>query len=257
MVGEVHPYVFAWGTQGQFAPDPQALQDAFRADLRPWGGVERMAVVLRRRKHKGLVSGAFPGTFIEVTARALDARERCLAVGDLLVMPGEDGPQLVGPNGPVVLYVGEEDHPHLRAFAPPLVEMPPLRLGEHTPRVEVGPVVLQRERWEVTPAGVPAVGEARDAAALFVAVADARRVHGWPRFVFVGARGEPKPLLSGPGGAAGPGPPPAAAARRAGGGGGDAARTGWALAPPHGGGVHVGAADGDGARGLIAARVCG
>jgi hypothetical protein len=194
VIGEVHPYVFAWGSQNHFAPDAAALQAEFRKELRPWGGAERMAVVLRRRRHKGLVADTFPGTFIEVTGKATHDVERRVAIADLRVAQGPDGPQLLGPKGPLTLYVGEDDHPHLRAFAPPLVEIPPVRLGAHTPRVEIGELVYQRERWELEKASLPALCAAGPGAPLALEVARARRAHGWPRFVFLSAEAEPKPL---------------------------------------------------------------
>lgn len=194
VIGEVHPYVFAWGSQGHFAPDAEALQAAFSAELRPWGGREELAVVLRRRRHKGLVSEAFPGRFIEVTGRGSDDPERRIAIADLWVTAGEDGPVLRGPQGPVTLYVGEEDHPHLRAFAPPLVEMPKVRVGDHTPRVEIGEVVFQRERWRFTPDQLAEVVSASNDAQLLLAVARLQARHGLPRHLFLTAASEPKPI---------------------------------------------------------------
>lgn len=194
VIGEVHPYVFAWGSQNHFAPDASALQAEFRKELRPWGGAERMAVVLRRRRHKGLVADTFPGTFIEVTGKATHDADRRVAIADLRVAQGEDGPELLGPKGPLTLYVGEDDHPHLRTFAPPLVEIPQIRLGAHTPRIEIGELIYQRERWELEQAAIPALCSAEPGAALALEVTRARLAHGWPRFVFVGAESEPKPL---------------------------------------------------------------
>ncbi|XXF76938.1 lantibiotic dehydratase [Myxococcaceae bacterium GXIMD 01537] len=194
VLGEVHPYVFAWGSQNQFAPDLDALKAAFLQDLSPWGGRERMATVLRRRRHKGLVSDAFPGAFIEVTGRSVDDAGRRLAIADLHVEAGADGPELVGPGGPLTLYAGEDDHPHLRAFAPPQVELPPLRLGPHTPRIEVGELVLQRERWTYDADGLSSLTRTSEPVSLALAVAEARRTEGWPRHLFVSSPSEPKPL---------------------------------------------------------------
>ena len=192
VIGEVHPYVYAWGSQGLFAPDPAAMQAAFAADLRPWGG-PRLAHVLRRRSHKGLVTSCFPGRFIEVSGRSGDGA-RALAIGDLWVEDSEAGPRLLGPDGPLVLYTGEGDHPHLKAFAAPGVEMPPLRLGRHTPRVEMGQVVVQRERWDLQPDDLDDIVRARTQAQLLLAVARERRRRSWPRRTFVRSPSEPKPL---------------------------------------------------------------
>jgi hypothetical protein len=192
VLGEVHPYVYAWGSQGLFAPDPDCLQAAFTADLRPWGG-PRMAHVLRRRSHKGLVTPSFPGRFVEVTGRAGDGG-RAVAVADLWVEESEDGATLVGPDGPLVLYTGEGDHPHLRAFAPPQVELPAVRLGARTPRIEVGDVVVQRARWDLAPELLDEVVAAGTPARLLLAVARAARRWGWPRRAFVRSPHEPKPI---------------------------------------------------------------
>jgi hypothetical protein len=194
VIGEVHPYVFAWGSQNHFAPDTAALQAAFRADLSPWNGEQELAVVLRRRRHKGLVSDTFPGKFIEVTGKASHDPARRIAVADLEVREENGQPRLFGPTGPLTLYVGEDDHPHLRVFAPPLVEMPKVDFGAHTPRVEIGRMVYQRERWEIGQGELETLSNASGPDALAVAVARARMEQGWPRHVFVGADSEPKPL---------------------------------------------------------------
>jgi hypothetical protein len=196
VIGEVHPYVFAWGSQGQFAPDSAALQSAFTEDLSPWGGRAQMATVLRRRRHKGLVTDAFPGTFIEVTGRAVADDARRVAVSELTVTEGPNGPRLHSPKGPLSLYVGEDDHPHLRAFAPGLVDMPPVRLGMHTPRIELGDVVIQRERWDLDEgaAELGPLSQSSGGRGLFQSVMGLRRSLGWPRFVFLGSPHEPKPL---------------------------------------------------------------
>jgi len=152
-----------------------------------------MAHVLRRRSHKGLVTTRFPGRFVEVTGRAGDGA-RAVAVADLWVEDAADGPRLLCPDGPLVLYAGEGDHAHLRAFAPPPVELPAVRLGRHTPRVEVGPVVVQRERWDLEPDDLGEVVATRKPDRLLLAVARARRAHGWPRRLFARGHGEPKPL---------------------------------------------------------------
>ena len=195
VIGEVHPYAYAWGSQNQFATDMAGLQAAFKADLGPWGGPSRLAVVLRRRRHKGLVSEQFPGTFIEVTGRSVDDPARRVAFGDLVVGRDADGrPELRGPNGPLTLYVGEDDHPHLRAFAPSQCEMPPIRTGAHTPRIEVGDVVYQRERWDLDQDALAAVIHAEGPAALAREIALARARLGWPRYVFALSPAEPKPI---------------------------------------------------------------
>jgi DNA-binding MarR family transcriptional regulator len=193
VLGEVHPYVFAWGLQGVYCPDPAGLSREMRAVAEVWGGPSRLATVLHRRRHKGLLTLAFPGTFIEVTGVTGEGTHR-VPVSALTVQHGPDGPCLLGPSGDLRLYVGEDDHPHLRAFAPAQVELPRLRLGPATPRICVGDVVVQRGRWDPGP---DELGELRTATAeqLAIAVASLRERYGIPRFAFVSSPAEAKPFL--------------------------------------------------------------
>ncbi|HXL96414.1 MAG TPA: lantibiotic dehydratase [Streptosporangiaceae bacterium] len=194
ILGEVHPYVFAWGLQGAYHPDPGELSREMGAVAHVWGGSSQLATVLHRRRHKGLLTREFPGTFIEVTGVA-GAGTRTVPVSALTVRQGPDGPCLLGPAGDLRLYVGEDDHPHLRVFAPAQVELPRLRLGPVTPRICVGDVVVQRRRWDP---GRGALAELVTAGAhqLAIAVAALRERYGIPRFTFVHSPAETKPFLA-------------------------------------------------------------
>ena len=72
--------------------------------------------------------------------------------------------------------------------------MPPVRLGAHTPRIEIGPVVVQRERWDLSGEELGAVVAAGAPGDLLLAVARARRRWGWPRRLFVRSPRETKPV---------------------------------------------------------------
>jgi hypothetical protein len=192
VLGEIHPYVFGWGLQGGFAPDDEALREELARLLPVWGGERRLATVLHRRRHKGLVSDRFPGTFVEVTGSAHTARRR-VAIGELEVSLDNGEPVLRGPDGPLELYVGEQDHPHLRVFAPAQVELPRLILSATTPRIVVGDVVVQRRRWQLTE-DQRAELVAADARRLPMVVAALQRQLSLPRHVFATSPAEIKPL---------------------------------------------------------------
>ncbi|RKN43994.1 lantibiotic dehydratase [Streptomyces hoynatensis] len=196
VLGEVHPYVFAWGSQGLFAEEPGALQADFARDLSPWGGASRMATVIRRRRHKGLVGEWFPGRFVEVTATACRDRARSVPVTELTVRAEGEGVRLWDGRGELVLYAGEDDHVHLLAFAPPAVRMPPAGDGRRRPRVTVGEVVMQRASWLVEPAELRGTGHGgrtgtREA---FLGVQRLRARLGLPRWVYAHVPGQPKPV---------------------------------------------------------------
>jgi hypothetical protein len=187
VVGELHPYVFAWGSQRLFGPE------TYKIDLEPWGGPERIATILRRRVHKGLLGDAFPGRFAEVTGIA-SHKTRCLAVADLWVEAGHDGPCLYSPDGPLVLYTGEEDHPHLLALSAIPVVAPRCRFGDSAPRVRVGDLVVQRARWWPSRDQLDEIVGARHASERLRLVCRLRGELGIPRWVFVKSSTEVKPV---------------------------------------------------------------
>lgn len=193
VLGELHPYVFAWGSQGLFSGDQQAMLDDFAADLTPWGGAERLATVIRRRRHKGLVADWFPGRFIEITAYATDDRARTVPLTDIEVVLHDGQAKLRTADGELVLYAGEDDHVHLRAFAPPGVSLPTVRFGDFSPRVMAGDVLVQRARWWLGREDLGLAGT-RDTGAVVRAVQRLRATRGIPRFCFVHVGGEPKPV---------------------------------------------------------------
>jgi hypothetical protein len=193
VLGELHPYVFAWGSQGLFSDEQDRMLDDFACGLQPWGGPGRIATVIRRRRHKGLVADWFPGRFIEITAVATEDEDRTVPLTDLTVVLDNETPRLHTPDGELVLYAGEDDHVHLRAFAAPGVALPLVRLGDFAPRITVGDLIVQRARWWFSRAdlGIDAV---RDAAGAFLAVQALRARHALPRFCFASAAHEPKPV---------------------------------------------------------------
>ncbi|GAA2906241.1 hypothetical protein GCM10010517_72450 [Streptosporangium fragile] len=195
VLGELHPYVFAWGSQGLFSDDPAGMRGDFAAHLTPWGGAGRLATVIRRRRHKGLVAEWFPGRFVEITAVATADRNRVLPITDLTVVLRDGRPRLRTPEGELVLYAGEDDHVHLRAFAAPTVSLPLVRSGDaaFAPRIVVGDVLVQRARWWVHREELALAGPRRPDE-VFAAVQRLRVTRELPRFVFAHAPGEQKPV---------------------------------------------------------------
>ncbi|WP_218828765.1 lantibiotic dehydratase [Rhodococcus sp. 06-235-1A] len=190
VLGELHPYVFSWGSQSHFSDEGQDLPDV---DLAPWGGASRLATVIRRRQHKGLVSDIFPGHFIEVTAVATDNPARSIPLSQVRVLLTPDGPKLHCSTGELVLYAGEDDHLHLRAFAAPAASLPTVRFGEAAPRIIVGDVLVQRARWWCQTADlIPDRGTRLPE--IVRRIQSMRALSSVPRFCFAGVPQEPKPI---------------------------------------------------------------
>lgn len=76
----------------------------------------------------------------------------------------------------------------------PALELPRLRLGEHTPRLVVDGVVLQRRRWDPPVAAVPALPARGATGRHWRSLHSWRTERGMPRRVFFLTDAEPKPM---------------------------------------------------------------
>ncbi|MBB4702384.1 lantibiotic dehydratase [Sphaerisporangium siamense] len=200
VLAESHDTVLLWGWALQFMDDPGATQGAIGGLLARLDTHRPLANMLTSKRAK-IVPFEFPGATVEASQPSSRADGRTIPVGEVDVVvrdgrltlsaPGQDG---------FLLYNGELDSPAHNALAPPRVR--PVAFGRaglrHTPRVTVGRTVLQRERWliareELVPE--PARGGDDASFALLVALRQAVRRHGLPRWVFVKIPGERKPVL--------------------------------------------------------------
>ncbi|MEO3810612.1 hypothetical protein ABGB17_16550 [Sphaerisporangium sp. B11E5] len=105
------------------------------------------------------------------------------------------GVTLYDDDGPLLLHPQLRRAPGFDPFAPftlPAVEDHPIALPEHTPRITVGGVVYQRERWQVP--GLP-WDTALGGWALLRAARGWRARSGMPEQVYYRTPEEPKPLL--------------------------------------------------------------
>jgi hypothetical protein len=194
VLGELHPYVFAWGLQGEFDPEPAVLRREVSELLGVWGGPGELAIVLHRRRHKGLISERFPGTFIEVTGRVRTGARIPVAGLKVTLGPG-DQPELTAPDGRrLTLYVGEDDLPHLRVFAPAQVRFPRVWLGQDAPRIMVGDVVVQRAQWRLAADSPGDRREPDDRAGALKETFRVRGGRGVPRHVYARSATEVKPM---------------------------------------------------------------
>jgi hypothetical protein len=196
VLGEVHQVIYVWGSQLYFHPDRERVERDCRERVQRVPGYEGLATVLSERQHKGLLFESFPGTMIEVAAPASERARRRLPIAALEV--ALDGERLVlreaGGGEELVLYTAGDDQVHLWALAVPRAMPVAVRLGEHTPRIELDGTIYQRERWQLAtaewgeqPGDLP-VGE------LALRTEVVRRRHGLPRRVFVHVPSEPKPF---------------------------------------------------------------
>jgi len=187
-----------WGSQLLFdrdQPEVMAETEALIASLPNYQG---LATVLHSRRHKGLLHESFPGTLIELMGHPSGRARDTVALRDLEV--ADTGDELVlrstRTGRRVTLYNSGDDKLHLWAFAVPRVTNPPIG-GDaaHTPRIEIGEVVYQRERWRLGPENLPAHDPHADEFEIFRTLRRLRRTHGLPRFSFIRLESEKKPIF--------------------------------------------------------------
>lgn len=193
VLARVHHHLLLWSWLCAFFPDRARLEASARAWLEREPSARGLVGLEVSRRNKGFY--CWPGPAVALPGAPAAERRDGVALEDLAVEVGGDGPALVDARGRRLrLYLPLADlttYPPLAALAHPLVLHAPFAADRHTPRVVVGDAVYQRERW---------TAELGDAGALrgpdlLVAVLRARDREGWPRFVFARVAGERKPYL--------------------------------------------------------------
>lgn len=196
VLGETHQFLATWGSQMMFHPNSGAAHKHASDLIEGIGLGGRLATVLHRRVHKGLVHESFPGVFVEVSGAAGQNSQR-MALRDLdvvhavgkLFLRHRDTDKVFG------LYHSGDDKLHLWNFAPPRVSPVPIRLGRYTPRIMVGDVVYQRARWALDEETVDSLHPRHDE---FRAMRDLRciaQANNMPKRFFLRVQSEKKPLF--------------------------------------------------------------
>lgn len=196
VVGECHDQLLVWGWPLYFHPDPAAVHESGEQALRDIQGDRVYGNVVPTRRVKispfqypgpAVVLGGVrpaPGNEVPIAAVTAEARDG----RPVLSAPGVDA---------FGLYNAEQQTFAHRIFAPPrLVPPPPVETGEHTPRLSVGAVVVQRERWRLRKTDLfGPVALTGDEVGLLTAYRRCARRLNLPRHVFARVAGDRKPML--------------------------------------------------------------
>jgi hypothetical protein len=196
VLGEIHQVFYAWGSQLYFWPRREAAEAEMAEHVQRMADYEGLATVLNERQHKGLLHETFPGTIVEVAALASESARQRVPISQLdVVLEGE---RLilrdVRSGRRLRLYTAGDEQLHLWALALPRTMPVPIRMGVHTPRIEVGGVAYQRERWQLPAEEWRPPFAELSPVDLLTRVEQVRRRHGLPRRIFVLAPSEPKPF---------------------------------------------------------------
>ncbi|AKF82373.1 hypothetical protein MFUL124B02_27540 [Myxococcus fulvus 124B02] len=196
VMGDIHDTALVWGWALQFHPSRAKVESEM---VRALGALSRsvpLVTVLPSRR-TGLLPSEFPGPVVELGGVSSHASAWRIPLDDLFVESDGKSARLVSKRlgSEVCLYNGELESAVHTAFSLPRIRPLKVSLGEHTPRVTMGGVVVQREQWRLDAAACEALLACKDdRARLRVAVGlwDAR---GLPPCVFAKFKGERKPVL--------------------------------------------------------------
>lgn len=195
VLGEAHPVnllsVFPTDYYARRdTPERAAERDAWLAERLTRGGI-RLARLVAGRETKIF---AYPQAAVEVELRPHLPGVTATAVADLTVRPLGDRLGLFDSRGELMLLPaltgGDETDP-LTAFSVPAVATTVFGTGDALPRITVGGVVLQRQRWRLT---LPETPPRTPGPERYAAMIRWWAERGLPRRVFVKSGAEPKPV---------------------------------------------------------------
>lgn len=191
VIGEAHAPPLLWVFPTAHYAD-EAFRETLRSALAAQPGANVAAQVALARDTK-IFPLHLPGQTIELrplnpdcSALPASAVEVRLDSGDVSLWSGGERLRLYPP----LKRRGAADP--FAALGFPAIDMLPVELGKHTPRVEIDGVVYQRERWVLSGGSLGEPG-ARDFE-LFVSAWRWKELHGLPDEVFVRFSSEPKPV---------------------------------------------------------------
>lgn len=149
LVGELHHGAQVLSHFLTFSERKGDIVSALERALPPTrAGFERADLVYGR--HQGKVFGLeLPGLAVEVRGRSLKPPSQVIPVAELRVSREGDGLTLRAGARRLELYAGDPRVASNWIFGAPPVAAPRIRLGRHTPRVEIDGVVAQRATWEL------------------------------------------------------------------------------------------------------------
>ncbi|QDF06069.1 lantibiotic dehydratase [Myxococcus xanthus] len=196
VMGDVHDTALVWGWALQFHEARGRVESAM---VRALGALSRpvpLVTVLASRR-TGLLPSEFPGPVVELGGVSARASAWRLPLDDLFVESDGTRARLVSKRlgSEVCLYNGELDSLVHTAFSLPRIRPLRVSLGEHTPRLTLGGVVVQREQWRLSQAERETLLAGREDSARLRAAVNVWSERGMPDCVFAKFKDERKPVL--------------------------------------------------------------
>lgn len=196
VVGEVHDSALVWGWPLRFHPYADEVTAATAEAIRSARGSRTVASVLPGKRVK-ITPYEYPGPTVELSAPSVKDPADRVPAAEVTTLITDRGPVLhADALGEFTLHNGELHTVAHRVFGLPRV-VPPngWTTGAHTPRLRIGGVVVQRERWQVRRGELFPGTYAGDEPALLADFRRAARRLGLPRYVYARAIGDRKPVF--------------------------------------------------------------
>lgn len=199
VMGDIHDTALVWGWALQFHPDRPEVELEMIQTL---GGLPRPlpVVTMLASRRTGLLPSEFPGPVVELGGVSARPSAWRLPFDDLEVV--SDGTTALlwskALRSEVCLQNGELDSLVHTAFTLPRIRPPRIDLGDHTPRVSLDEVIVQREQWRLPERHAEALLACKDDKARLRAAARTWEELKLPELVFAKLPNERKPVLVDP-----------------------------------------------------------
>lgn len=194
VVSECHDTLMIWGWALHLHAQRTLVESAAQHLLRKALGSRIVANVLTSKRVK-IVPFEYPGPTIEIVAKSEQPEKQRISIGDVQTKVDNGIPMLDAPQWhDLRLYNGELLTLAHAIFALPRVVPPTIDMGTHTPRITLGTTIIQREKWQFSCEYLKKEKYQGDSFELMRDILRVFRQHHMPRYLYVNAASEPKPV---------------------------------------------------------------
>lgn len=148
VIGELHPGTGALGIYSYFFSDIENLKTEILDILKKFYPDYQFVRGVKEHKNKTACMTRLPIKELEITGRSI--QEDCLRIGDLYLSMDDDELRLIGPDGQKIKLFSHVKIPVLDLHC--LGAFGELKFEseiKHTPRIQLGKIILQRASWEL------------------------------------------------------------------------------------------------------------
>jgi hypothetical protein len=195
VIGEVQNFIGVWG-YSYYYPDRARLENEVLAMIHELPDSDSLSSIVLT--HDSKIKGyEYPGYSIEFRAKSMKARSLVIPYSDLRVVDKDGELQLESIRQGTThrLYCGVSESLEERIFSCPKLMHTPLLAGKHTPRIEAGNIIYQRETWRFNGEEIVQALQFDEPYELMLNAKKFSQAHMLPDRVFVKVKEETKPVM--------------------------------------------------------------